>query len=112
MTYLVTTADSAVLIVNTINAAGDEGPKARPHIYFWGIALGGVVAALLIAGNTPDDPKGGVKAIQTAMVIGAFPFSIVMVLQCVALVKAIFMDARRNAAGVATTTDGDVTPAE
>ena len=26
MTYLVTTADSAVLIVNTINAAGDEGP--------------------------------------------------------------------------------------
>ena len=82
MTYLVTTADSAVLIVNTINAAGDEGPKARPHIYFWGVALGGVVAALLIAGNTPDDPKGGIKAIQTAMVIGAFPFSIVMVLQC------------------------------
>ena len=36
MTYLVTTADSAVLIVNTINAAGDEGPKARPHIIFWG----------------------------------------------------------------------------
>lgn len=30
MTYLVTTADSAVLIVNTINAAGDEGPKAKP----------------------------------------------------------------------------------
>ncbi len=46
MTYLVTTADSAVLIVNTINAAGDEGPKARPHIIFWGVALGAVVAAL------------------------------------------------------------------
>jgi len=28
MTFLVTSADSAVLIVNTINAAGDEGPKA------------------------------------------------------------------------------------
>ena len=34
MTFLVTSADSAVLIVNTINAAGDEGPKARPHILF------------------------------------------------------------------------------
>ncbi|MEO9825475.1 MAG: BCCT family transporter [Paracoccaceae bacterium] len=103
MTYLVTTADSAVLIVNTINAAGDEGPKARPHIYFWGFALGAVVAALLIAGG---EGGGGLKAIQTAMVIGAFPFSIVMVLQAIALVKAIFNDARRETAGVAATTDG------
>ena len=39
MTFLVTSADSAVLIVNTINAAGDEGPKARPHILFWGGVL-------------------------------------------------------------------------
>jgi len=94
MTYLVTTADSAVLIVNTINAAGDEGPKARPHILFWGAALGAVVAALLLV--------GGLKAIQTAMVIGALPFSVVMVLQCVALVKAIFNDGRRAAAGQQT----------
>ena len=101
LTYLVTTADSAVLIVNTINAAGDEGPKARPHIYFWGVALGGVVAALLIAGG----PGGGLKAIQTAMVIGAFPFSIVMVLQVVSLVKAVWNDVQRNKAGVQSTTD-------
>lgn len=95
MTYLVTTADSAVLIVNTINAAGDEGPKARPHILFWGAALGAVVAALLLV--------GGLKAIQTAMVIGALPFSVVMVLQCVAIVKAIYNDGRREKAGMATT---------
>lgn len=95
MTYLVTTADSAVLIVNTINAAGDEGPKARPHIIFWGFALGAVVAALLLV--------GGLKAIQTAMVIGALPFSLVMVLQCVALIKAIYNDGRREQAGIATT---------
>lgn len=110
LTYLVTTADSAVLIVNTINAAGDEGPKARPHIYFWGIALGGVVAALLIAGG----PGGGLKAIQTAMVIGAFPFSIVMVLQCASLVKAVWNDTKRNKEGVQSTTDavGTTAPAE
>ncbi len=99
MTYLVTTADSAVLIVNTINAAGDEGPKARPHILFWGVALGAVVAALLLV--------GGLKAIQTAMVIGALPFSLVMVLQCAALIKAIYNDGRREKAGVET-----VVPAE
>ncbi|GFE50576.1 choline transporter [Roseobacter cerasinus] len=97
MTFLVTSADSAVLIVNTINAAGDEGPKARPHILFWGAALALVVGGLLISGGT--------GAIQTAMVIGALPFSIVMALMCIALIKAIFNDGRREAAGVPTTFD-------
>lgn len=97
MTFLVTSADSAVLIVNTINAAGDEGPKARPHILFWGGALALVVGGLLISGGT--------SAIQTAMVIGALPFSIVMVLMCFALIKAIYNDGRREAAGVPTTSD-------
>lgn len=95
MTFLVTSADSAVLIVNTINAAGDEGPKARPHILFWGSALAFVVGGLLLSGGT--------SAIQTAMVIGALPFSVVMVLMCISLVKAVFNDMRREAAGVPTT---------
>ncbi|MBO6920128.1 MAG: BCCT family transporter [Rhizobiaceae bacterium] len=97
MTFLVTSADSAVLIVNTISAAGDEGPKARPHILFWGAALALVVGGLLISGGT--------GAIQTAMVIGALPFSVVMALMCVALVKAIYNDGRREAAGVETVVD-------
>ncbi|MGJ8627862.1 MAG: BCCT family transporter [Sulfitobacter sp.] len=96
MTFLVTSADSAVLIVNTINAAGDEGPKARPHIIFWGAALALVVGGLLISGGT--------GAIQTAMVIGALPFSVVMVLMCFALIKAIWNDGRRAAAGVESVT--------
>ncbi|MEO1678941.1 MAG: BCCT family transporter [Pseudomonadota bacterium] len=99
LTYLVTSADSAVLIINTINAAGDEGPKARPHILFWGAALALVVGALIIA--------GGLGAIQTAMVIGALPFSAVMVLMGLALIKAIWRDGRREAAGLPTTHDDD-----
>lgn len=94
LTFLVTSADSAILIVNTINAGGDEGPKARPHILFWGVALGLVVAGLLISGGT--------AAIKTAMVIGALPFSIVMVLMSLSLIMAIFTDVRRTAAGVQT----------
>ncbi|MEM9967805.1 MAG: BCCT family transporter [Pseudomonadota bacterium] len=105
MTFLVTSADSAVLIVNTINAAGDEGPKARPHILFWGAVLALVVGGLLVSGGT--------GAIQTAMVIGALPFSIVMVLMCVALIKAIYNDGRREAAGVPTlVNDIQAAPAE
>ncbi len=103
MTFLVTSADSAVLIVNTINAAGDEGPKARPHILFWGAALALVVGGLLATGGT--------TAIQTAMVIGALPFSVVMVLMCISLIKAIYNDGRREAAGVPMLADDiDVAP--
>lgn len=92
LTYLVTSADSAVLIVNTINSGGDEGPKGRPHILFWGAALALVVGALLII--------GGLGAIQTAMVIGALPFSLVMALMGIALIKGIIRDSRREALGV------------
>ncbi len=95
LTYLVTSADSAVLIINTINAAGDEGPKARPHILFWGAALAFVVGGLIIA--------GGLGAIQTAMVIGALPFSLVMVLMGLSLIKAIYRDNQRLKHGLPTT---------
>lgn len=95
LTYLVTSADSAVLIINTINAAGDEGPKARPHILFWGAALALVVGGLIIA--------GGLGAIQTAMVIGALPFSLVMFLMGLSLIKGIWLDSQREKAGTPTT---------
>ena len=94
LTYLITSADSAVLIINTINAAGDEGPKARPHILFWGAALALVVGGLIIA--------GGLSAIQTAMIIGALPFSMVMVLMGISLVIAIYSDLERDKQGYQT----------
>lgn len=95
LTYLVTSADSAVLIINTINAAGDDGPKARPHIIFWGVALALVVGGLIVA--------GGLDAIKTAMVIGALPFSLVMVLMGVSLLRAIYRDGQRVKSGLPTT---------
>ena len=95
LTYLVTSADSAVLIINTINAAGDEGPKARPHIIFWGVALALVVGGLIVA--------GGLDAIKTAMVIGALPFSLVMVLMGAPLLRAIYRDGLRMKSGQQTT---------
>jgi choline-glycine betaine transporter len=54
--------------------------------------LGLVVGALLIV--------GGLEAIQTAMVIGALPFSMVMALMGIALIKAIYKDSIREKAGV------------
>ena len=88
LTFLVTSADSAVLIINTIAAAGDASQKGASHIIMWGAALTLVIAVLL--------RTGGLAAINTAMIIGALPFSLVMALMGVSLVKAIVRDTIRS----------------
>ena len=69
LTFLVTSAGTGVLIINTIAAAGDASQKHAFHIIVWGGALTLVIGVLLIA--------GGLGAINTAMIIGALPFSLV-----------------------------------
>lgn len=90
LTYLVTTADSAVLIIKTITAAGDQDRHSRMHIMVWGGALTLVIGVLLVA--------GGLSAINTAMIIGALPFSFVLGLMVLALFKAVIRDGMRKRA--------------
>ena len=84
LTYLVTSADSAVLVVNTISAGGSQTAATKHHIIMWGLILTAVIAALLLA--------GGLNAIQSAMIIGAIPFSFMMILMGISLVKALIRD--------------------
>ncbi len=91
LTYLVTSADSAVLIINTIAAAGDARQKPRVHIVVWGAALTLVIGVLLVA--------GGLSAINTAMIIAALPFSAVMALMGISLFKALIRDGMREKEG-------------
>ncbi|MFT4717090.1 MAG: choline/carnitine/betaine transport [Paracoccaceae bacterium] len=88
LTYLVTSADSAVLIINTIAAGGDASQKPKIHIIVWGGALTLVIGTLLLA--------GGLGAINTAMIIGALPFSVVMLLMAISLLKAVIRDGMRE----------------
>ncbi|MEO0871285.1 MAG: BCCT family transporter [Pseudomonadota bacterium] len=110
MTYLITSADSAILIVNTINGAGDDEGSRRYHILFWGVALAFVVGSMLIL--------GGIEAIRITMIIGALPFSFVVLAMAVSIVKAVAFDLIREKHGVPTTAeecenwDGVVKPAE
>jgi choline/carnitine/betaine transport len=95
MTYLITSADSAILIVNTINGAGESEGERRHHILFWGAALAFVVGSMLIL--------GGIDAIRITMIIGALPFSFVVAIMGVAILKAVAYDLRRKHHGVPTT---------
>ena len=54
--------------------------------------MGWVVSALLII--------GGLEAIQTAIVIGAMPFSMVMASMGIKLIKAIYKGGTRKKTGV------------
>ena len=98
MTYLVTSADSAILIVNTINGAGETEGQRRRHILFWGAALALVVGSMLIL--------GGIEAIRITMIIGALPFSFVVALMAISIVKAVVYDLWRKRHGVPTTAEG------
>lgn len=80
ITWFVTSADSGTLVICTILSVGDRNPPQRFRI-IWGLGLGAVAAVLLMA--------GGLKALQTASVAAALPFSVVLIFMCVALVKGL-----------------------
>ncbi|WP_435171259.1 BCCT family transporter [Falsirhodobacter sp. 1013] len=89
LTFLVTSADSGLLVINTIMAGGEEETDVR-HRIVWGVLLTLVIAALILAGG------GGLVVLQNAMIIGALPFTFVMVAMCVSLGKALFRDHHRD----------------
>ena len=85
LTFLITSADSAILVVNTINAGGETTRSAPEHIVIWGAFLTALIGSLLIAGS-------GLSVLKSAMIIGALPFSFIMVLMTISLVKALLAD--------------------
>lgn len=94
MTFLVTSADSGILVMNTIMSGGEQETGIK-HRIVWGVILTLVIGTLLLAAgdNNPMD------ALKNAMIIGALPFTFVMVLMCVSMAKAIYRDGQRQKSG-------------
>ena len=94
MTYLVTSADSGILVMNTIMSGGSQETGIK-HRIVWGIILTLVIGTLIFAAgdNNPMD------ALKNAMIIGALPFTLVMLLMCIALGKALYRDGLRDKLG-------------
>lgn len=97
MTFLVTSADSGILVMNTIMSGGSEETTIK-HRIVWGVILTLVIGTLLIAGTSGD--ANPMEALQKAMIIGALPFTMVMGLMCIALAKALYRDGLREKHGV------------
>ena len=94
MTFLVTSADSGILVMNTIMSGGEQETSVK-HRIVWGVVLTLVIGTLLLAAgdNNPMD------ALKSAMIIGALPFTMVMGLMMVALTKALYRDSKRDKQG-------------
>lgn len=91
MTFLVTSADSGILVMNTIMSGGSQETGIK-HRIVWGLVLTAVIGTLILAAgeNNPMD------ALKNAMIIGALPFTMVMGLMCVSLAKALYRDNLRD----------------
>lgn len=100
MTFLVTSADSGILVMNTIMSGGDQN-VGNKHKIVWGLILTAVIGTLLIAGknNGGADPM---EALKSAMIIGALPFTMIMGLMMVSLTKALYRDSSRDKAKMPT----------
>lgn len=81
MTFLVTSADSGILIINTLASGGNQEQRSPKHVIIWGVIFSTLIGVLLAA--------GGMDALRSVMIIGALPFSIVMALMAVSLFKTL-----------------------
>ena len=94
LTFLVTSADSGILVMNTIMSGGDQRTGIK-HRIVWGVILTLVIGTLLVAGKTSGS-EDAFEALRNAMIIGALPFTMVMGLMCLALAKALLRDSMRD----------------
>jgi len=106
VTYFVTSADSATLVICTLISMGAEQPLARYRV-FWGAAVGAVAAVLLLA--------GGLEALQSATIVAARPFSFILILAIYGLFKSLSSEPlpgkATQAAEVAMATTPQIEPA-
>ena len=78
--FFVTSGDSATLVLGMMSTGGDENPGAGVKIA-WGLLISGIAISLLLA--------GGLKAVQTATIVFALPFTAVIVLMAIALWRGV-----------------------
>jgi glycine betaine transporter len=88
ISFFVTSADSATYVISSFSTHG-SGASSKRLVVFWGCALGGMAAVLLTA--------GGLKALQTASIVGSFPFIAIMWLLLAATVKELIQEHRQSA---------------
>lgn len=87
LVFFVTSGDSATLVLGMMSTQGNPNPPARVKL-IWGVLVAGIATSLLLT--------GGVQAVQTATIVFALPFAVVIVGMAVSLWLAVRHDWREE----------------
>ena len=86
--FFVSGADAASVVMGTLSQRGSLEPN-RLVVVFWGVLTGAVAAIMLLVG---DDQGNALKGLQSLTILVAVPFTLVMILMCVALMRDLRRD--------------------
>ena len=87
--FFVTSADSGILVMNSISTANNPHSPKWQNV-FWGILMAVITMALIYA--------GGLQSLQSMTLVSALPFGLIMLVLCFCLFKALRTDELYNSA--------------
>jgi BCCT family betaine/carnitine transporter len=88
LVFFITSSDSGSLVIDTITAGGKTDAPVAQRV-LWAVLEGAIAAVLLVVGGTE-----ALAALQAGAVTVGFPFTIVLLLMCVALGKGLIHERR------------------
>ncbi|MGG1397112.1 BCCT family transporter [Bacillus salipaludis] len=80
VTFFITSADSATFVLGMLSSEGNPNPSNKVKLS-WGILQSSIAIVLLLS--------GGLQSLQTASIITALPFGIIMAFMCISIYKAL-----------------------
>lgn len=83
--FFITSADSATYVLSSMTSRGSLMPSMKVKV-IWGLLIASTASILLVSGG------GGLDALQTASLIAALPFSIVMLFLIISLLTMLQRD--------------------
>lgn len=86
ITFFVTSSDSGSLVIDSLASGGRPTPPLQRT--FWVVIQGVVASVLLLA--------GGLSALQTAAIVSALPFAVIMLIAMVGMWRALIIEEHRN----------------
>ncbi|MGF1683080.1 BCCT family transporter [Photobacterium minamisatsumaniensis] len=96
MIFFITTSDSASLVLDSITSGG-KIDTPTPQRVFWSVVSGSIAAVLVWIGGTE-----AIEALQAGTIITALPFTFVLLLICVSLMKGLSTEPRPKQVKAAT----------
>ncbi|HHX35061.1 MAG TPA: BCCT family transporter, partial [Gammaproteobacteria bacterium] len=87
VTFFVTSSDSGSLVIDSLASGGAVQTPVWQRV-FWATTEGLVAAALLLA--------GGLGALQTATIVSALPFAIIMLIAMVGMWRALIIEGHQE----------------